>query len=194
MVNWDDKLIEKEIFKVIKALNLNRMPSKSEIELVTKNTALTNKISKTGGFYKWAERLKLKIKNSETKLGYDYELEIRDRLRSKGYKVETTWCRHPYDLIVNDSIKIDVKVAKPYFNEKVGRFHTFNLEKLPHTCDIYIAIVLDEEDIEEKVLIIPSKNICNIRQLSIGKKSEYDIYMNRWDYIINYSNFYKQLA
>lgn len=194
MINWTDELIKEEIFKVADALNLNRMPSKSEIEFITRNSALTNKISKTGGFYKWAEKLDLKIKDSETKLGYAYELEIRDRLRSMRYIAETTGVRHPYDLIVNNAIKVDVKVAKPYVNKKTGRFHTFNLGKSPHTCDIYIIVALDEEGIEEKILIIPSKCIQEIKQLSIGKVSIYDIYKDKWSYIEQYDNFYLNLA
>lgn len=191
---WTDELIKKEIFKVADALNLSRMPSKSEIEFVTKNSALTNKISKTGGFYKWAERLNLKIKDSETKLGYAYELEVRDRLRKLGYLAETTGIRHPYDLIVNNAIKIDVKVARPFINQKSGRYHTFHLEKLPHTCDLYIIVALDEEGIEEKLLIIPSKCIQSISQLSIGRVSAYDIYKDRWDYLEQYNDFYNKLA
>ena len=43
---WTDEKIKEEILNVKRALMLNRMPSRSEIELVTRNAALTNKISK----------------------------------------------------------------------------------------------------------------------------------------------------
>jgi hypothetical protein len=94
--------------------------------------------------------------------------------------------------LVNGNIKIDVKAARPYENVKVGKFHTFNLEKKHPTCDIYIAIALSNEEQIQRVFVIPSK-FLKLTQLSVGKDSEYNRYINRWDFIVEYDRFYKQI-
>lgn len=191
-IKWTDEMIKQEIFDVMTAMCIKRMPSRSEIELVTGNSSLTNKISRSGGFYWWAEKLGLDRKNSETSLGNEYEYIVMNKLTDKGYNVKKMSTKHPYDLLVNENIKIDVKAAKPYISNKNDRFHTFNLYDGIPTCDIYIAIALDESDEVEKVLIIPSK-YAKVTQISIGSVSKYDKYINRWDYVERYDRFYKVL-
>lgn len=65
-IKWDDDLIESKIHEVMRVLSISRMPSASETELILRNSSLSNKISKTGGFSKWAKKLGLEIKESET--------------------------------------------------------------------------------------------------------------------------------
>ncbi len=189
-MKWTDEKIKIEIIKVKEALCLNRMPSKSEIEMVTGNSALTNKISVSGGFKCWANKLNLKMKGSETSLGDKYEYKIKTILENKGYNVEKMSKRHPYDLLVNDYIKIDVKAAKPYIDENDITFHTFNIGKKHPTCDIYIAIALTDEEIMERIFIIPSKYL-KLSQLSVGKDSMYNQYIGKWGYIGKYDEFYQ---
>ena len=71
-IKWTDEKIKEEIIKVKESLCLERMPTRSEIELVMGNSALTDKISKTKGYYGWAEELNLTIKESETTFGKKY--------------------------------------------------------------------------------------------------------------------------
>lgn len=193
MIKWTEELIISEIYKVMKALNIERMPSNSEIRKVTGSYALTNKLVKTGGMYFWANKLGLKTKVGETQVGTKYETIIADNLRDKGYKVESMSTRHPYDLLVNGDVKIDIKVARPYEHEAIGRFHTFNLEKKHPTCDIYIPVALSDNGQIQRIFIIPSK-FLKITQLSVGEKSKYDKYINRWDYINDYVDFYKNIS
>lgn len=186
---WSEEKIKQGIYEVMNVLGIDRMPSNKEVESVTGNSALSNKISKTGGFYKWAGKLKLDIKNTETSFGYEYEKKVKSKLEKLGFKVEKMTVKHPYDLLVNDYIKIDVKVAKPYNNGR-DTFHTFNLEKRNPTCDLYVAITLTENNHIERVFVIPSKYL-KITQLSVGKVSVYDKFVDRWDYINKYDKFYK---
>lgn len=189
---WTSEMVKEEIFKVMTALGIERMPSRSEIESITGNASLTCKISKSGGFYYWADKLGLDRKESGTLLGNKYEYIIKDELTTKGYSVEKMSIKHPYDLLINENIKVDVKVAKPYITPDNSRYHTFNLYDGVPTCDIYIATSLDENDEIEKVFVIPSK-YANKTQLSIGNISKYDKYINRWDYIEKYNQFYQEL-
>lgn len=189
---YTDKMIENEIIEVMRALNIKRMPSGNEIVAVTQSHSLPNKISRSGGYKYWAKRLGLDMKNSETNLGQKYEFIIKDILESKGYKVDKMTTGHPYDLLVNNNIKIDVKVSN-YYHGDTYKYHTFGLGKKYHNCDIFICVGINEEENIEKILIIPSKFLMNIKQLSVGIKSEYDKYNEAWEYLDKYDRFYKEL-
>ncbi len=190
-IRWTEEKGKTEIIKIMRALNLKRMPSKSEIEKVTKSASLTCYISKNGGFKYWAEKLDLDIKKSETTLGREYEQRITDLLKNKGYEVERMSIRHPYDLLVNQNIKVDVKISNLYRGPK-GEFHTFNLEKHNHNCDLFICVCVTNDEIV-KILVVPSKFLMKISQLSVGNISIYDVFKDRFDYIEKYDVFYNQL-
>lgn len=189
-VKWDEDLIISEIEKVKNTLNLSRMPSRSEIISVVGN-GLACKISRTGGHYYWADKLNLEIKDSETKLGKKYEYYINDLLTNNDFEVEKMPQNHPYDLLINGYIKVDVKVSNLYRGNS-GEFHTFNLEKYNHNCDIFICLCITDDKIV-KTLIIPSKFLMKISQLSVGIHSIYDEFIDRFDYIEKYNMFYQSL-
>lgn len=191
-IMWTDEMVQDEILKIMKTLDIKRMPTRNEIIQITQNNALTNRISRTKGFYGWAKELNLPIKESETTFGKKYEYIVKDMLESKGYKADKMSQNYPYDLLVNNNIRVDVKVAKPYIevNHK-ARFHTFNLYKRYATCDIYIIVCLNEKGNIEKVLIVPASKL-KITQLSIGKKSIYDKYENNFKLLDIYDKFYTE--
>lgn len=189
---WNDDKVKEEILKIKNTLNLDRMPTRKEIELVMKNNSLTSRISRTKGYYGWAKELNLDIKESETTFGKKYEYIVKEYLEKLGYKIEKMPQNYSFDLLANNFVKIDVKVAKPYLASDNTVWHTFNLYKKYAYCDIYIALCLDNDENTEKMLIIPSSK-CQIKQLSIGKKSKYDIYNNQFKYIDKYIEFYNSL-
>lgn len=186
---WTDLMVEKEILKVKDCLCLDRMPTRKEIELVTQNSKLTSKISKSKGFYWWAKKLNLPIKESETTLGKEYEYKVKDILEDKKFKVEKMKQNYAFDLLIDGNVKIDVKVAKPYVTDKF-MYHTFNLYNKYASCDIYICVCLDSNKNIERLLIIPSSEL-KVTQLSVGKNSQYNKYNNCFNYIKKYSDFYK---
>lgn len=182
-----------EVYKVMKSLNINRMPTTRECDLVTGDAGLSNAIAKRGGFKWLAQYLKLKQSECETRLGRNVETYIKDFLISQGYEVEQMGIRHPYDLLVNNTTKIDVKASNKYHSDKNWTSYSFNLEKRNPTCDIYIIVCIDDDKSYEKILVIPSK-FLNQTQLCIsGSDSKYDIYKERWDYIEQYNKFYKSV-
>ncbi|GAA0115256.1 hypothetical protein [Clostridium senegalense] len=190
---WSEDEVKEEIFKVMEFLNIETMPSNSELIKVTKNYSLSNKIARSGGFKFWAKKLGLELKESDSKFGWKGEKIIFDLLTKKQYKVERMSVRYPFDLLVNENIKIDVKTANRHSPSNAKYyFHTFNLEKKNPTCDIYVCLAFNNENLE-KLLIIPSKFLRKT-QLSIGKESQYDKYINRWDYIEEYDKFYKSIS
>lgn len=191
-IKWTDDLIIEEIEKVKIALDIDRMPSSSEIKLITGRTALINAILRNGGYKTWADKLGLKTKESETKFGKRYEKSLNKYLTRKGYKVEQMTMKHPYDLLINDCVKIDVKASRRYYYDEKNYYYTFNLEKKSASCDIYVCFCINGEETIDKILVIPSKFLKQT-QLSIGQVTQYDIYNMRWDYIDKFKDFYEKL-
>ena len=190
---WTDEKIFKSVDEIINWYGLDRMPSKSEVEKYCNDTSLSNAISKRWGFYGLAKILGLEVKQSETKFGKMYEEIVMDKLVDIGFKVERMSVRFPYDLFINKSIKVDVKVSRIYKGPS-GDFYTFNIEKPFATCDIFVLLCLCDEDEITREYIVPSVFVPENTQISIGNKnSKYSRFLNRWDYFDIYNNFTNQL-
>jgi hypothetical protein len=186
---WTDDLIKEKVLEVVAALELERMPSRKECEMHFQDGGLVNAISKRCGFYKLANQLGLPIKESETYFGKKQEAVAQEQLISMGYEVRRMSQNFPYDLLVNDCLKVDVKASNLYSGVK-GNFYAFNLEKPFCTCDIYMLYLLNNDKTEKDVLIVPSVFVATNTQISVGEiTSKYYKYSQRWDYIASYSEF-----
>lgn len=193
---WTDEIIKENIIRIKNELNINWMPSRNDIANHEGNNGLSCVIGKSKkGYYGYAKELNLEIKDSETKIGKKYEYIAYEILENKGYSITQMPQNFPYDILINKTIKIDVKFSYLYKGQS-GDFYSFNLEKPYCTCDIYIAITkIDEFDENTTYRIIPSKFVYSNTQIGIGVgTSKYDKYINRWDYIEQYDNFYKQIT
>lgn len=191
---WSEELIREKILEVVSGLELDRMPSRKEVEFFCKNGSLSNAISRNGGWYHWAEKLCFDVKESETWLGKRHEKEIQEVLISLGYETARMSQNFPYDLLVDGCIKIDVKASKLY-RGVAGSFYSVNLEKAYSTCDIYIIRLLSDDGKAEKTLVLPSKFVAAQTQISIGEKSsKYYRFLDRWDYIESYSSFLESVV
>jgi hypothetical protein len=191
-MKWTDELIKTELLKSINVLGLDRMPTAEELKGINRND-LHCKISRTKKYSGWAEELNLSLKSCTTRAGQKYEGVLLEVLKNQGYKVEAMTTKHPYDLLVNSAIKIDVKVAKPYLLRGKDRVHTFNLSKIKPTCDIYILIALDENENIERLFVIPS-HFVQQPMVNMGKESKYNFYVNSWHYLTAFDEFYKKLG
>lgn len=70
------------------------------------------------------------LRYSETAFGNRFEIEaISDIFENTGLHSVQPSTRHPYDLIVDNSVKIDVKASKEFTNNCNSKAFTFNLEK-----------------------------------------------------------------
>ena len=189
---WTNQDIIESIKEVIDFYGLDRMPSKQEIEEFYGNSALTNKISKTGGFYVWAKNLGLKVKDSETKMGLELEVQMMKILKEMGFKCETTSTKYPYDLLVNGCVKIDVKAARKT-KIRGSDAYSFRLTKEQQTCDVYIAVCVNDKREIQRIYVIPAHITTGKIQLCMGAiHSRYDSYVDRWDIIERFSEaFYK---
>jgi hypothetical protein len=194
-IKWTEEKIIEGIKNAMDKLGIGTFPTSSQLKNFYGHCGLCNKISKTGGFYFWANKLGLKLKDSDTNVGLQWELICSSFLNGKGYKVEKMSTRHPYDLMVNQNIKIDVKTAYLYTTKKGYSFYTFNLEKKYPSCDIYVCYCLNDDKTIKKTYVIPSALVGRINQLSVGEhQSIYDKFIDKWEYIQVYDTFYKSLG
>lgn len=189
-IKWTNELIKSEILNVMNALNINRMPTSVEIKQVTNNSKLINAIRRNGGYLYWATALKLKQSECDTRTGLAGELKIKEILENKGYEVSKMSCKHPYDLLINGNVKIDVKLANVYNSPDGWSSYSFNLSKDNPTCDIYVLICNDNK----KTLVIPSKFLKQTQVCITDKNSKYNLFIDRWDYVKQYDNFYKNIV
>lgn len=192
-IRWTDDLIKEQILEVKQALELDRMPSRQECSTYYQNGSLASIISRKG-WYKLAAELGLPIKSSETQLGKTFELEATAMLQSKGFDVKRMSQNYPYDLLVNDCIKVDVKASRLY-KGKTGDFYSFGLAKPFATCDVYILITLNDACKADRFMVVPSKFVHTNKQISVGAvNSKYHKFTDRWDYIKTISDFWQKVV
>lgn len=187
---WNDERIKNELIKSIGILILDRMPTAEELKSIGR-TDLHNAVSKTKKYSGWAKELELTRKRSETTIGQEWERKMADFLRKYEYEVELMTTKHPYDLLVDGVVKVDVKVANPYLL-RGSRVHTFGLGKKNPSCDIYILIALDEQGGRERTLVIPSHHVKQT-MVNIGKNSKYNVYKDNWNVLYEYSKFFNDI-
>jgi hypothetical protein len=191
-ISWNEKLIEKTLIGIVEKNKLKTFPTHKQMNEITGSMALTNAVSRHGGTRYWANKLGLEIKPCESKLGEDYEFKCMEFIKHLGYRCEKMPVRYPYDLLVENNIKVDVKCGNLY-KGAAGEYYTFNLEKKKPTCDLFVCFCLNNDRVE-KVFVIPSCELSGKTQLSVGKiKSTYDKYIEEWDYLHLYDVFYDSL-
>ena len=136
----------------------------------------------------------MEIKECESKFGDQLEdycvLQIQEKLGLDGEKTKP---RYPYDILVNRKVKLDVKASRIFDNYGNSKYYTFNLEKKDQTCDIFVFYCINQNNEIEKTLVIPSTVLSGKNQLSIGKSSMYDKYIDQWRFISDYNKFMTEL-
>ena len=140
---YSEEHIENEIKKAMVSLGLSRMPSNSETKIATGSQSLSNLICRTGGYYYWAKKLNLETKNSETKTGVIQEIACCNFLNSIGLKSELTAANFPYDILCEQTTKIDVKISNGYLGKIF--FFAFNIETNMPRSDFYVFYCFNEK-------------------------------------------------
>lgn len=191
---WTDDKIKSEILNVKNALCIDRMPTRSECIKVLGNSSLTNAVAKRYGWYELAKTMGLEIKDSETTTGKRIEEQVCKMLKHRGHRVKRMSQNFPYDLLVENCVKVDVKGSRLY-RGKLGDFYTFNLEKNCATCDFYILVLLDDDCNILQTLVVPSCHVMFNTQISVGaKNSKYYIYTDKWELIREASDFWESVT
>lgn len=189
---WDDERIEREIRACMGIFCIERMPTASEFKEIGRND-LHCAISKSPLKYSgWAKKLGIEMKSSETTKGNEYEHLVKKEIESisNHLTVEKMTTKHPYDLLINGCVKVDVKVSAPH-NFFGPRAHTFRTAKKHATCDIYICVALNEKGNVENFFIIPAAH-ASVTTLNICGESKYNKYIDRWDFVYQFVNAYER--
>jgi hypothetical protein len=191
---WTEQSIKEGVLEVVKNCKLSRMPSRKEIEDYYNDCRLTNAISKRMGYYKLAQELGLPIKESNTYFGKKHEQILSEKLVCMGYEVERMPQNFPYDILVNNAIKIDAKVSRLYKGVH-GNFYSFNLEKPYTTCDILVLMALDDNSNIKTFYVVPSLFVYKHTQIGIGEnKSKYEKFKDKWSYLEQYISFIDEVS
>ena len=180
--------------EVVSGLQLDRMPSRSECNEYFGNGGLSGVITKRYGWVELAGQMGLEIKESETGFGKMFERKAAEYLKSCGFDVRRMPQNFPYDLLLNDCVKVDVKASKLY-RGTVGSFYTFNLEKPFATCDFYLLLTVDDDNNIIRKMIVPSHHVFANNQISVGEhKSKYHRYTDRTDLLDVASEFWSDVV
>lgn len=191
---WSEEAIIESIMMIVASNNMKTFPTHREMEEFYGDKALSMKVSKSGGTRYWAKKLGLPIKECESEFGNAYELKaMNDIFEETGMHSRQTEPRYPYDLVVNNCIKVDVKVSRQIFTNCHTWQNSFNLEKKDPTCDIFMLYCLDKNGIFIKRLIIPSCVLTGQTQVGVGKNSKWNRYKENWNAFWDYYSFYKGL-
>lgn len=190
---WTDELIKEKVLEVAKALKLERMPTRSECVKYFNDCKLANAVSKRYGWYSLAKELNLDIKGCETTFGKSYETLAEELLKSFGFQVRRMSQNFPYDLLVDDCVKVDVKASRLY-RGKLGNFYSFNLEKPYATCDVFLLFAVSDDGEIERKMVVPCKNVIAQTQISVGEhNSKYHKYTDRFDLIDSVADFWERV-
>lgn len=192
---WDDEKIKEALIQVKNAYELDRMPSRRECLNYYGDGSLANAISKRdGGWYALARELNLPIKESETYFGKKQESIVCEMLIAKGFEAERMPQNFPYDILVDNCVKVDVKASHLY-RGRMGNYYTFNLEKKYATCDIYVLLTLDDDNNITDCFVIPSVIVIKHTQISIGEyTSKYHKFKDKLDYISKMSESFRAVC
>ena len=189
-IKWSKDKVKEEIMNISTLTKKGIMPSCQEMTAFYGNSALEHAVLRYGSIESFAKELNLQVRESETYFGKKYEKlcssQIFDLL---GLESELTNAKYAYDILVENAVKIDVKAGRKYISKPNTSWYTFNLEKKMQTCDIFVCYCVDDNGETEKVLIIPAIVTSGKSQLSIGKNSKYNKYIDNWELIRNYYNF-----
>lgn len=111
-------MIERELLKVI--TDTGRFPSSASLRQ-TGQCRLASVVASTKGFFGWAEYLGVPRNHSDSDTGWEGERKVKAILEEKGFKATRTEATNaPYDLLVNDRVRVDVKTARQVAYQQVA--------------------------------------------------------------------------
>jgi hypothetical protein len=154
------------------------MPSASELRArgLDKLAAI---VAYRGGFAAWRMRLALEAKRSETYRGRAVEEQAVQFLERSGFKVEhQRAAKCPFDIMVNGSVRVDVKAARL---NSAGKY-TFGTKKPRPTCDVYMLGMLNKRDVVRAWYLVPATQLPTCAHLRPNDK-RYEKYRGALTYL-----------
>lgn len=108
--NWTPELVKHEVEVIAK--QLGHFPSNTYLLSIGRND-LAVQITRHGGFIQMAAEIGIAREHSDSDTGWEGEREVMEKLVSLGHACEgPDGVRSPFDIMVDDVVRIDVKSAK----------------------------------------------------------------------------------
>lgn len=167
---WTDELLEAALRPICQ--ELGHFPSVTELKARGRNDVACRVANRSGGMIAWAKRMGFERVHSDSDTGWEGERTVAAILRNRGFHVkerESQKC--PYDLLVSEVIRIDVKTASyaEYDNTRKGGKCTGWFYRIGKdtSCDI---VILYQQD-TGICYIIPWK-YCTSSNITITKTGD----------------------
>ncbi len=142
-IKWTEAMIADRIMENYR--NTGKFPTNTYLN-ETGQADLQNQITKKGGFIKWSERLGIPREHSDSDTGWDGEIEVAKILREQGFTVDRpSAVKSPYDLLVKDVLRVDVKTAK-FAKYKPCSGWFYRIGKMPQ-ADVIALYQLDTKEV-----------------------------------------------
>ncbi len=170
---WTDEKVHQELLSICGGTGV--FPSNTDLVKLGRND-LSNQIARRGGFIHWSKRLGFERVSSDSDTGWHGEDECLKILSDFGFTAEKTGrLRAPYDILVNESVRIDVKTAKfAEYGPCRGWFYRIGKDT---SADILMLYQMDAKD----SYIIPW-SICPSTNITISKSGgKYAKFKNAFD-------------
>jgi len=161
-----------------------RMPTANELMAEGRND-IAMALRKCG-YRATAKKLGIELKKCETHKGLDKEALVMNWLSARGYSVKQTTTRAPYDLLINDCLRIEVKSAT-YSVAAGGYVFTFGDRGYNPPYDVYVCCAVDRASDEITAFyIIPSWFVLQ-RGITVTKSKKWTLWLNNWEVINDWS-------
>lgn len=180
-MKWTDELIAKGVGRVMRTLNLNRMPTARECTQVTHSQALAQAILAQGGFPMWARLLDLPTKESIMVCGESIcDLFARKLLCDEADALISFGCDEDVvsmEYVVNGN-RCLLHAARTYVQNGYPRYQAFVSSSHFREYDVIYCT-------PERVYIIPREVTRGKHIITFGMNySKWDKWLNAWNLIL----------
>ncbi len=163
---------------------LGRMPSSRDLVALGKND-LSCAVPRFGGFRFWAIRLCLPVADSTASRGRAYEDHVAEFLQERGHRVERQTARHPFDLLVDGSTRIDVKGGRWHsYPASTGPIsgYFFQLHRNDPLCDLFVLCCGEPGDVVAHYVVPAEAALVQTITIAPGG-TRYTRFREAWDAI-----------
>ena len=154
---WTDEKIANGVRNAITILDLDRMPTASELRMLPTGNALACAIVRNGGFDHIADKLTVPRAEHDSRRGWRWEDWIASQSGLRGFTVQRrARMKDPIDLTINGH-SVDVKMAVGRMIDGAPQW-TWRIAKDAHRAEFYVCVALWASD-PPVVFVCPSGEV-----------------------------------
>jgi hypothetical protein len=150
---WTDEDVERELRHIVATTGM--VPTAQRLGAAGRQD-LSNQIGRRGGFAHWRNKIGLPENDSESAMGHRWETHVAELLEATGHAAERQTARAPFDILVDDCVRVNVKSAHwgAYGRDNYCKGHFFGIGKTWASCDVF-ALVAVTDDEPPRVMWVP---------------------------------------